>query len=337
MSPRRGGRRRARRGASRRRGRALAGALLGLLIAAYALWGPQIRALLGLGGDASAPNRDKEAQLRVVTWNLRNFPDKKQDLELLRRRLTELDADLIAVQEIKSPEALQALVPGWEVAISEQGGRGHQRLGVIYDPARIEVIGAPREHREVTLGGRVRPALSVYVRGRGGGPDFHLVVVHLKARATGYELRQEQWPALAAIVEDLRKEGPGIADSDVIVVGDFNATGPPDQAAEVELAALNQALGAVGLRRLEHRGGCSAYWDGPRRDAWQEPSLLDLVWVGDLAEATSAGAQVVALGHCARHSCAAFRSTDAYPDLDFARVSDHCPVILDLAVADDDP
>jgi hypothetical protein len=85
-------------------------------------------------------------------------------------------------------------------------------------------------------------------------------------------------------------------------------------------------------------GGCSTYWDGPRRDAWQEPSLLDLIWVGGLAEALVAEPRAIALGHCARHHCAAFRSTEAYPEPDFVSMSDHCPVALDLIGGyDDDP
>ena len=301
------------------------------LVALWAAFGPQIRGWLGLPGEVTPPRRDG-AGLRVVSWNLRNFPEETQDLDRVRRRLRELEADVIAVQEIHSPEALLALMPGWELRLSESGGRGRQRLGVLYDPARVELIEAPREHRELSLGGRVRPGLSAYLRARGGGPDFFVVVVHLKAMASGYAQRQEQWPILAEIVRDLRRR-----DGDVIVLGDFNATGPEGQVAAVEVAALGAALGAAGLRQVPSAGGCSAYWDGPRRDAWKEPSLLDLVWVADLEEAVDAGAEALALAHCARHHCAAFRSTDAYPDPDFAAISDHCPVVLDLrAGADDD-
>lgn len=327
-------RRRARRRSRLLRGRSLLGGLLILLIAAYALWGEQLRERLGLRGDGPP---DKGAAVRVVTWNLRNFPDEHQDLDLLQARLESLDADVIAVQEIKEPEALRALLPRWKLAISERGGRGRQKLGVLYNPARVELVGEPAEHDELSLGGRVRPALSVYLRTRGGGPDFHLVVVHLKAMTAGYSQRAQQWPMLASIVGSLQENDRGGGDQDVIVVGDFNTTGPPGGDTAEELRALEDLFGSAGLRRLPSARGCSTYWDGPRRDAWQEPSLLDLVWVGDLAEAMGGDAQAAALGHCARHRCEAFRSTDAYPDLDFETVSDHCPVIVDLAFADDDP
>ncbi|MEZ4385267.1 MAG: endonuclease/exonuclease/phosphatase family protein [Nannocystaceae bacterium] len=323
----------------RRRGRGLLtkrrllALLVPLLLAAYALWGPAIRGALGLRGEPTPPA--KRDALRVVSWNLRNFPDEHQDLELLRSRLRSLDADVIAVQEVLRPAALEALMPEWELAISERGGQRDQRVGVLYDPRRVELLGEPVEHDALSLGGRVRPALSVYVRGRAGGPDFHLVVVHLKAMRDGYAQRQEQWPRLADLIAELQTTGPGAPDRDVILVGDFNTTGPPGGAPEDELRALAEVLGAVGMRRLDNASGCSAYWDGPRRDAWQEPSLLDLVWISDLSEA--AGGDARAYGHCARHRCAAFRSTDAYPDLDFERVSDHCPVLVDLSLEDDDP
>lgn len=310
----------------------MVGVLVVLLVAAYGAAGPQIRAWLGLTGEISAPAKTSGG-LRIVTWNLRNFPEEKQDLERIRRRLRELDADVIAVQEVKNGEALRALTPGWELALSEGGGRGHQKVGVLWDPARVEVIGAAQEHAELTLGGRVRPGFSVYVRARGGGPDFHIVVVHLKAMASGYSQRQQQWPALAAVVERLRR-----VDEDVVVLGDFNSTGPEGQSTEIELEALAAALSPAGLRRVVSDGGCSTYWDGPRRDAWQEPSLLDLIWVGGLAEALVAEPRAIALGHCARHHCAAFRSTEAYPEPDFVSMSDHCPVALDLIGGyDDDP
>ncbi|MCA9658781.1 MAG: endonuclease/exonuclease/phosphatase family protein [Myxococcales bacterium] len=328
------GRRRHRRGRGLLTGRRLVALLIPLLIAAYAIWGPAIRGALGLEGDSTPPA--KRDALRVVSWNLRNFPGKHQDLELVRSRLAALDADVIAVQEIKEPAALEALLPEWELVISERGGRGHQRVGVFYDPRRVELLGEAVEHDALSLGGRVRPALSTYVRGRAGGPDFHLVVVHLKAMRDGYDQRSEQWPRLAALVGELQTTGPGAPDRDVIVVGDFNTTGPPGGDPGDELRALGDVLNAVGLRRLA-TDGCSAYWDGPRRDAWQEPSLLDLVWISDLAEAAGGDARARAYGHCARHRCAAFRSTDAYPDLDFEKVSDHCPVVIDLALADDDP
>lgn len=306
-------------------------ALVACLVLVYALVGERLRGGLGLPGSGAAPT--KGAGLRVATWNLRNFPEPTQDLARLRERLKDLGADLLAVQEIHDPVALQALLPGWVVHLSEQGGRGHQRLGVAFDPAVLELVEPVREHLELAMGGRVRPGLSAYLRARDGGPDFHVLVIHLKAKPDGQPLRMKQWSLLAAIAGDLLRRDP-----DLIVLGDFNATGAVKGSADQELAALGAVLEPLGLRRLAPDSPCSAYWEGSRRDAWHEPSLLDLVWVAALEEGVGPASRVRPLHHCARHQCRPFRSTPAHPEPDYANLSDHCPVMLDLAPGgDDDP
>ena len=314
----------------RRKPRWLGPLLVIALVLLWALAGEQIRQVLQLPGDGAAPPK-VSGRLRVVTWNLRNFPDEGQDVARLQARLHELSADVIAVQEMHDADALKQLMPGWELALSQTGGRGGQKLGFLYDPSGLELVGAPREHKALAMGGAVRPGFSGYLRTRGGGPDFHVLVVHLKARGVGYELRRAQWQVLAEIVREISQE-----DGDVIVLGDFNTTGPPKGEAQEELLLLDAGLGAVGLQRVANRSGCTVYWDGARRDAWHEPSQLDLVWVAGMLEAGVAEAVAEPLLHCARHACAPLRSTQAYPERDYADVSDHCPVIVDFRVGPDD-
>lgn len=314
------------------RRRWLGPALVVALVVVWALLGERVRGVLGLPGEGNAPTRPGD-HLRIATWNLRNFPDAGQDLPRLRARLQELGADVVAVQEVRDPAALADLMPGWGLALSEAGGRGGQRLGILYDRATVELIGAPREHPALAMGGAVRPGFSAYLRARGGGPDFHVMVVHLKSRAQGHALRRAQWEVLAEIFKDVTRD-----DDDLVLLGDFNATGQDRTGPADELAALDARFGPLGLRRLDNNAGCSAYWQGARRDAWHEPSLLDLVWISGLREAGSAEAEARALLHCARHHCAAFRSTDAHPEPDYSDLSDHCPVFVDLPRgADDDP
>jgi endonuclease/exonuclease/phosphatase family metal-dependent hydrolase len=305
--------------------------LVAVLVVVYAVVGERLRGGFGLPGSGAAPTRG--AGLRVATWNLRNFPEPTQDLTRLGERLKDLGAVLLAVQEFHDPGALAGMLPGWGVHLSEQGGRGHQRLGIAFDPAVLELVEPVREHPELAMGGRVRPGLSAYLRARDGGPDFHVLVVHLKAKPDGQPLRMKQWSLLAAIVGDLLRSDP-----DLILLGDFNATGTSHSSPEQELVALGAVLEPLGLRRLAPDAPCSAYWDGSRRDAWQEPSLLDLVWVAALEEGLGPATGVQALHHCARHHCRPFRSTPAHPEPDYADLSDHCPVMLDLAEGgDDDP
>jgi hypothetical protein len=112
--------------------------------------------------------------------------------------------------------------------------------------------------------------------------------------------------------------------------------GAGERGPAIEQAELAEVLAVAGLRRLQNTSGCTAYYDGQRRDAWQEPSEIDLVWARDLAESIVATTEVHSGTHCAEERCRDFRSTDAYPVRDYEFVSDHCPVVLDLVRADDD-
>lgn len=329
------GRRRSRSRAEQARTRRLISALLvGVAALAWARWGPQLRERAGLSGPA-VPERS--ASFRIVSWNLANFRGAASghDLARMREILAELDPDVIAVQEIKDPEALARLLPDYELHLSEAGGRGGQRLGVAVRRDRVELL-ASEEHAQLSLGGRVRPGLSAYVRARDGGPDLWLLVVHLKAMPDGVEQRREQWPMLAALAQSLPAATPGGAeDTDLIVLGDFNSTGPRSAGREgpsVEQAELAEVLAPAGLRRLSNATGCSAYYDGARRDAWKEPSEIDLVWARGLGDWLADDAQVYSGTHCAARACEDARSTEAYPLRDYVFVSDHCPVIVDLGL-----
>lgn len=283
------------------------------------------RALVG-DGCPTTSCRGGNRTLAVVTWNLENFPGD-HDVAKMAARIADVDPDIVAFQEVLDAAALDALLPGRTAHVSERGGARGQRLGFAVDPEHTSV-GPRTEHAALEHGGRVRPALSSHVRH--GDVDFHLVVVHLKATPAGIDVRRTQWAALAELVAHLGSDGPGADDPDVIVVGDFNATGTDDMTAAEERDALGAVLGTVGLRLLAPEDGCSAYWDGRRRDAWLEPSLLDLVFVRGFADHAP---RVRALGACAAHRCAPVRSTDAHPDPDVVATSDHCPVLLELAAS----
>jgi endonuclease/exonuclease/phosphatase family metal-dependent hydrolase len=308
-----------------------------VLVAALAwLWiGPWVRERVGIVGPGPGPRADA---LRIVSWNLANFEGEASghDLDRIREVLGELDPDVLALQEIRDLAALAELLPEFELIGSDQGGRGGQRLVIAWRPERVELL-ASAEHPQLSLDGRVRPGLSGYLRGRDGGPDFWLLVVHLKAMPAGFEQREQQWRSLLAIAE-ATSLGPtgGQGDRDLVIVGDFNSTGPVGSNPADEHRRLDQALAPAGLRRLVSATGCTAYYDGRRRDAWQQPSEIDLVWVRELHESLAVDAVVHSGTHCAASACREFRSTEAYPVRDYRHVSDHCPVVVDLARADDD-
>ncbi|MCX4244941.1 endonuclease/exonuclease/phosphatase family protein [Paraliomyxa miuraensis] len=275
------------------------------------------------------PGPDPRA-LRVVVWNLRNFPGG-HDRPHLRDRLEQLDPSVLALQEVLDPSALPELLPGFRWHASAAGGRNGQHLVIGWDPERVDVEQLI-EHEALAMGGRVRPALSGHVEPHGSGADFHLVVVHLKATRSGHAVRREQWPRLASVVEDRVR-----TDGDVLVVGDFNVAGGPQHSADDELDALRHALAPTGLHLWETTGGCTAYWDGSRRDRWWEPSRLDLVWSAGLAHLPEQRHRAWSGAHCAHHACAPFSASEHHPDPDLHGISDHCPIVIDLPLGDHDP
>jgi endonuclease/exonuclease/phosphatase family metal-dependent hydrolase len=290
-----------------------------LMVAGLLLYGVLRHQFAGPGDPSWQPPPAPEAGLRIATWNLENFPRPEQDLQRVGSELDELDADVIAVQEVRDEAALRRLLPEHELHLTRAGGRGHQRLGLAFDPRRLELVGELVEDDRLSLGGRVRPAAIARLRERSGPSTFTVVVVHLKATPEGFDERRQQWSTLRSIVADTAGEP-------VFVVGDFNATGSSEGSPIGERTALAETLEPARLRWIPVVGGCTAYWQGVRHDAWLEPSLLDMIWVSPHvgAEQSHAG------GACARHACRPLRSTDTYPDPDAQRASDHCPVWVDV-------
>lgn len=283
--------------------------------------------------DPAAVPAPRDDRLRLVCWNLHNFPGN-HDLSRLRDQLDALSPAVLALQEVLDPAAVAELRPHFRWHASQGGGRNGQHLMIGWDPAQVEV-GPALEHDALTMDGRVRPALSAHVRARGSGPDLHLVVVHLKATRDGHDVRREQWPRLVQAVQSQRATAPD--DDDVLVVGDFNVAGGPHVDSTEELEALAIALAPAGLSAWETVGGCTAYWDGRRRDAWLEPSRLDLVWSAGLHEVQTEDRRSWPGTHCARHRCQPFAATEHHPDPDLHGISDHCPIVIDLPWRDDDP
>lgn len=283
--------------------------------------------------DPSAVPPPREDRLRIVDWNLHNFPGD-HDLPRLHARLDALAPHVLALQEILDPSALAELRPGFRWHASTLGGRNNQHLAIGWDPA-VVTVDAFVEHEALTMDGKVRPALSAHVRSRAGGPDLHLVVVHLKATRDGHDVRREQWPRLVDAIAAHRAAAP--ADDDLLVVGDFNVAGGSEVSTADELDALALALAPAELALWDTVGGCTAYWDGRRRDAWLEPSRLDLVWAAGLAEVAEGDRRTWPGTHCERHRCQAFAASEHHPDPDAHGLSDHCPVVIDLPLRDDDP
>jgi endonuclease/exonuclease/phosphatase family metal-dependent hydrolase len=261
--------------------------------------------------------------LRVVTWNIRNLGSEQEagrDEAELARRLAGLQADVLALQEIHDRSVLARVLPDHRILMSRGAGGHGQHVVIAYAPDRVDLVRGPFEDDRLTENGRVRPALWAELRSKADGRHVVVIAVHLKARAEGHAVRQRQWTHLTTLVREIEAAGAPT----IIVAGDFNATGAPGGAPGDELERLDAVFATVGLTRTRSVEGCTAYWDGVRRDRWYEPSLLDLIWINPPDPPTAHVG-----GHCALHRCRPFASSPAYPDRSLQQ-SDHCPTWIDL-------
>jgi endonuclease/exonuclease/phosphatase family metal-dependent hydrolase len=185
-------------------------------------------ASMGVGGgmgDAlagTAVGADQRVPLRVLTWNLEWFmepehgpADEDRQLNGARDALQAIAADLLALQEVSSPDALTALLaglPGYQGVLSSYDYP--QRLALVFHPPLslrgvVEIAG---------LDAAGRPPLEVALRDERDGSELLVVVVHAKAfaDASSWERRARFADGLHAY---LAREHAG---QRLIVAGDFN-------------------------------------------------------------------------------------------------------------------
>lgn len=263
--------------------------------------------------------------IRIGTFNIRSFPDAETDLARVAERIAEMDADLFAIQEIGSTQALA------EVLADASARTGRQlayraatycetqrfRIAVVYDRARLRVIEERRlnSRRRCTSG---QPSAHLVLFESESGERIGMVSTHLKSGggAEHARRRREQWRGLLATVESLRRE----LGAPIVVAGDFNSTGWHNDE-HGERSFIDELLRPTDLRLATAELACTAYWRPPGDDAYA-PSTLDHILLSGAAD------QVRAIGMCEHLRCQR-RAPDEMAD-DYRRVSDHCPVIAEL-------
>jgi endonuclease/exonuclease/phosphatase family metal-dependent hydrolase len=331
---------------------AVAVVILAIAVLAVVLRG-QLRCA-GFAGPAvtagELPPPAEAGELRVATWNVRNFPlderPQQRDLAYSRRTnicdlqtaLEGLGADLFGFAEIRDsrrfPPILRRAGAGrqLQVVFSRSGGRFGQRLAIAWDDEVLELVDGPVEITELVLERGMRPALAARFAVRASeDTGFTVVQVHLEATRGGYRNRVRQLRALADWVERWTAE---VRDADVILMGDFNLVGPPWGTPEGERAEADALFASAGLARVPNTDECTQYWEGfGDRDGIQQPSLLDLVYVGGSLRRDGPMSAKSWL-HCARAGCRELVSRPGEEDGSFWDVSDHCPVTFELSIAE---
>jgi endonuclease/exonuclease/phosphatase family metal-dependent hydrolase len=289
----------------------------------YRRWLPTatLAALALLLGACTSP-------ITVATFNIRMFPEGSTDRPLVARRLVELDASVIAVQEIRDARALGEVL---ELA-AQQSGRDYQLLlgpcggegwfittGVVYDARAWEVlehVGYPDLQPEGEGACGVRQAATGAVLADDRGRRLGVLSVHLRPFPEELDTRREQWARVVARMGELeRRHG-----ATVVALGDYNSTGftgdPPEERAFVE-----RTVAAAGYQLPTATLACTEYWRPANDPGDYRPSLLD--------HAVASGGQWRAQVHgmCERLACRPTAPDRMDPD--YFSVSDHCPVVLE--------
>lgn len=285
---------------------------------------------------------------RFGTWNIRWYPDGRPgkkppevgtDILWLACAIASIDVDVLAVQEMKTlPRAtertaellaeLDRLTGGsWRAGFDDCPQGATQHVGLLWDARRVRSSHARTEAALNPHGApckdSLRPGYAAELRFEVGAP-LHVVAVHFKSgtERRSLELRERSFAALPQVLAAARSITPG---AEVIFAGDFNTMGcagcSPKLGAAAELDRVRARAEKAGLFWVTAEPGCTEYF----RDTGQ---LLDGFFVtSGLARRVRGPARVSGL--CGELGCRPARRVGQLPAA--RRLSDHCPVVLELA------
>lgn len=180
------------------------------------------------GSDAShdtGPTGPRDG-VSVMTWNLQEFPLAAGTISAVDEVLTELEPDLIAVQEIMDRDAFETLdevLPEYDGILADDRG-AFMVVGLLYRRATVN-IGQVRTLFADDGWAFPRPPLAVWLTVDDGGGsasfNFVLVVVHLKAHQDA-ESEGRRRLACERLQEWIAGEVTDGTEEDFVVVGDWN-------------------------------------------------------------------------------------------------------------------
>jgi endonuclease/exonuclease/phosphatase family metal-dependent hydrolase len=302
--------------------------------------------------DRKSPAR-APGSARIATWNLKWFPDggpgrrpnpnsdEATDLDWLACAIAWLDVDVLVLQEIKLHAEARARMAKLRSDLDRQtGGRWQaefdrcpieagQHVGFLFDERRVSAdkwntYASFNPHGQPCKD-QLRPGFGGYFRFRGGF-DAQLIAAHLKSggERRSLELREKSFQGALAAVAEARALA---ADDDVLVVGDLNTMGCPECSPPVsagdELLRVEKLLdaGSSRLRRVEADGACTEYFQG-------RGALLDHFLVSPGLRELPREARARISGFCADAGCRVL-GPQPMPRA-HQKLSDHCPVVLEL-------
>lgn len=290
---------------------------------------------------------NSHASFRLATYNIRNFdydersriPTNKQHLV---QTLKDINADLIAVQEINQTHTFDSMIKRnflgkYETVFTKCGGAHDQRLGFIFNKSKFSLISFNQDLRTVQPNQTQRRDSRGSIDCRDGSRPLAVgqflekptkrriiaISLHLKSggRPNSIQKRFRQLDIINRVIQEKRREGF----EHFVVLGDFNSTQYISAGSGRE--RFKSMVRKMRLNDHAENLACSAYWWGGRDDRTQYPSALDHILVSSSLQSNKTTTAKL-YGHCAKLRCEITHESDM--GVSFDEVSDHCPIALDL-------
>lgn len=276
------------------------------------------------------------ASIKITSYNIRNFGKKGSytDLKELRSMVSQLNSDIIGVQEIVNKTRFQKFIEQGQtqhkVIFSKCGGRGDQHLGIVYNSQKLKLIEfheeaeisdvSLEESNELGCNGSLRPILIGNFIEISTRRNLLIMVVHLKAGG-GWESitrRAKQFEIISKTISKYENAG----NKDIVVLGDFNTTGYVLR--NTDYLNFQRLISTTKSFDISEQIECSAYWSGiVWDDNIEEPSILDhILFSNNIYKSGLKNIEVA--GHCKKVSCQSANLQDL--GISYNKVSDHCPI-----------
>ncbi len=274
--------------------------------------------------NANKPDREDStpSRLHLASWNIEWLHDQggqgpvqrtEADYDRLREYARQLDADVIALQEIRGPEAARRVFDEERYEFHFSGRRNAQLVGFAFK-RQLEVEPHP-DLVELSLGESVRRGVDIRVQV--AGRPLRLLAVHLKSGCfsesldssnTNCQKLSAQLPLVEKWIDERALQGEAFA-----VLGDFNRRLRHDEAFYVELDDQQPANADLTL-----------VTDGRSSDCWsgKYPEFIDHILLGKQAAAWLRPNSFEQLVFAAQDD------DGTAPDFE---LSDHCPISVVLA------
>jgi endonuclease/exonuclease/phosphatase family metal-dependent hydrolase len=157
--------------------------------------------------------------LEVVSWNIEHFP-KSGDFTLkeVKKTITNMNMDLIAVQEISKPKQFDFLMSELNDYQGIYGENKYIRLGFIYNVKELEIVQTATELFKTQTVEFPRSPLSMKFKHKSTGEVFTAINIHLKCCSGQANIKRRK-DAMALLKKYI---DTNLAGESVIILGDFN-------------------------------------------------------------------------------------------------------------------